>query len=728
MIPQDIITTEESKYHIPAESVNYDDRIKVLNHYDTFAILDRWGDVHHYGKKVQGIYHQGMRFLSQLELKLNDKKPILLSSAIKEDNDILSVDLTNPDLSACNILENSLHISRNMFLRNGVYYEEISIANYGEQSCKFNISLAFGADFRDLFEIRGIVREIPVNKVELSTTENEILFSYDGMDKLKRKTIIVFSPMDKPSIHRHRALFHFTLAPHEVKKINYTILFDTEEKFISTEQERQTIDFDNAKSLIQEDIIKTRSLFPEIFTSNEQFNHWINRSRADLLSLLTQTPYGKYPYAGVPWYNTAFGRDGIITAMEVLWIAPEIGKDVLRFLSAIQATDFIPEKDAEPGKIMHETRTGEMANTGEVPFKEYYGTIDATPLYIMLAGMYYERTDNLEFIKSIWSHIKAALYWIDHYGDIDGDGFVEYKHKAENGLTNQGWKDSHDSIMYENGVLCEPPIALAEVQGYVYGAKKFASLLAEALNENELAIQLKQQAEELKRKFNEIFWDADLKSYVLALDGNKTACRVISSNPGHCLFTGIIDKDKARPLVKSLTDEKMFSGWGIRTLSTDVPRYNPMSYHNGSIWPHDNALIAFGFARYGFQHEVLKVTQALFDASLFIELQRLPELYCGFSRRRNEGPTAYPVACSPQAWSVAAVFMLLQSCLRIEINALEKKIVFNKPELPEYLEKISISNLRVGESICQFELYRHQYDVGFNVIQKPEDWELIIKK
>jgi glycogen debranching enzyme len=214
----------------------------------------------------------------------------------------------------------------------------------------------------------------------------------------------------------------------------------------------------------------------------------------------------------------------------------------------------------------------------------------------------------------------------------------------------------------------------------------------------------------------------------LALDRDKKPCRVISSNPGHCLFTGIIDQDKAKPLVDSLISEKMFSGWGIRTLSADAVRYNPMAYHNGSIWPHDNALIAYGFAQYGFSSEVLKITQALFDASLFIELQRLPELYCGFSRRRNEGPTAYTVACSPQAWSVAAVFMLIQSFLRIEINALSKTIVFNKPQLPDYLDKISISNLRIGENICQFELYRHKYDVAFNIIQKPEEWELIIKK
>ena len=728
MLPREIITTEEGKYHIPAESVNYDDRVKVLNHYDTFAIMDRWGDVHPYGKKVHGIYHQGMRFLSRLELTLNDRKPLLLSSAIKEDNDILSVDLTNPDLTVCNILENTLHLSRNIFLRNGVYYEELIFSNYGGQECSFDISLAFGADYKDLFEVRGIVRKVPVNRAELSNTKNEIIFTYEGLDKLMRRTEIIFSEMDEVDIIKNHAVFHVALKPHGIRKINYTILFNTEEKFISTEQERGTTDFNNAKNLVQEDIIKSRSLFPEIFTANEQFNHWLNRSKADLLSLLTQTPYGKYPYAGVPWYNTAFGRDGIITAMEVLWIAPEISRDVLRFLAAMQATEFIPEKDAEPGKIMHETRTGEMANTGEVPFKEYYGTIDATPLFIMLAGMYYERTGNIEFIRSIWANIKAALYWIDHYGDIDGDGFVEYQHKAENGLTNLGWKDSHDSIMYDDGVLCEPPIALAEVQGYVYGAKKYASLLATALEEKELSLQLKNQAEEIKSKFNEVFWDAELNSFVLALDGNKKTCKVVTSNPGHCLFTGIVDQKKAGALVTSLTNENMFSGWGIRTLSTNSIRYNPMSYHNGSIWPHDNALIAYGFATYGFQQEVLKVTQALFDASLFIELQRLPELYCGFERRRNEGPTAYPVACSPQAWSVAAVFMLLQSCLRIEINALKKTIVFNRPQLPGYLEKIFISNLRLPGGICQFELYRHQYDVGFNVIQKPEDWELIIKK
>lgn len=266
------------------------------------------------------------------------------------------------------------------------------------------------------------------------------------------------------------------------------------------------------------------------------------------------------------------------------------------------------------------------------------------------------------------------------------------------------------------------------MQGYVYGAKKRAAQLARALGEEELAINLTKQADILKVKFNEAFWSDELNCFVLALDKNKKQCRVVASNAGHCLFTGIIDPAKAKPLVYALTDNKMFSGWGIRTLSTDAVRYNPMSYHNGSIWPHDNALIAYGFAQYGFQKKVLQVMQSLFDASLFIDLQRLPELFCGFERRPGEGPTDYPVACSPQAWSVAVVFLLLQLCLRIEINALEKKIIFNKPELPEYLEKITISNLRLGNDSCQFELYKQKYDVGFHVITKPEDWEFLIKK
>jgi glycogen debranching enzyme len=729
MIPQELTTSEEAKFHIHADAVNNDDRVKVLNHADSFAIFDRWGDIHPYTKKAQGIFHQGTRFINRLELRLNKKKPLLLSSSIKEDNDFFSVDLTNPDFTDYGILENSLHISRSQFIRNGVYYEEINAVNYGEKECSVELSLAFGADFKDLFEIRGIPRTLEPNKYELHHNKDGMVYKYHGLDNIIRATEIIFSGEIKPEFENNVARFDLRLPPHQKQKIDYFIAFRTEEQFFSAEKKQISFaGFSEIKNIMPAELQKAHSMFAGISTSNEQFTHWIHRSRADLISLITQTPYGLYPYAGVPWYNTAFGRDGIITAMEVLWVAPQVAKNALIFLAHMQAKEMIPAKDAEPGKILHEARSGEMANTAEIPFKEYYGTIDATPLFVMLAGMYYQHTADMAAIKNLWPNIKAAINWIDNYGDLDGDGFVEYKHKAENGLTNQGWKDSHDSVMYKNGELCEPPIALCEVQGYVYAAKNYASLLAEVLGEKDFAQQLKTEAAQLKQKFNEVFWDEEADCYALALDGNKKPCKVVSSNPGHCLFCGIVDDDKAAKLSATLISADMFSGWGIRTLSEGEKRYNPMSYHNGSIWPHDNALIAAGLARYGFQKEAAKILSALFDASLFIELQRLPELYCGFPRRRGEGPTSYPVACSPQAWSVGAVFMLLQACLQIDIDAVKKTIVFKKPDLPPYLDRIAINHLPLGSASCDIELYRLDYDVSFNVIRKPADWSILIVK
>jgi glycogen debranching enzyme len=729
MIAKQNVSSEEDKFHISSETLNYDDRTKVLNHADSFAIFDRWGDIHPHGKKAHGIFHKGTRFINRLELRINKRKPVLLSSSIKEDNDILSVDTTNPELVSCNILENTIHLARSQFIRDDVYYEEIELVNYSEADCSFDISLSFGADFRDLFEIRGLLRTLHPEKPHTRTEAGKIIFEYKGLDNIHRRSEVVFSGKLLPVIDENKAEFPVKLSPHEMRKIGYAIVFLTEEIFLSNGKKNDLqLDFTKGQNLLAEEVREIHDLFGNITTSNEQFNHWLKRSKADLVSLLTKTPHGIYPYAGVPWYNTAFGRDGIITAMEVLWIAPEVARNALLFLARIQATENIPSIDAEPGKILHEARSGEMANTGEVPFKQYYGTIDATPLFIMLAGMYYERMADTVTIKNIWPNILAALKWIDEYGDLDGDGFVEYIHKSENGLTNQGWKDSHDSVMYEDGRLCEPPIALCEVQGYVYGAKYYASRLAEVLHDEPLSEKLMQDALRIKQKFNEVFWNDATGCYSLALDGNKKPCRVVSSNAGHCFFTGIVDIKHAEALAKTLTGKNMFSGWGVRTLGTNQKRYNPMSYHNGSIWPHDNALIAAGLSKYGFHRDALKILSALFDAALFIDMQRLPELFCGFERKKNEGPVAYTVACSPQAWSVGAVFLLLQSCLQIEIDAAAKTIRFNKPHLPAYLDTIRIQNLKAGDSYFEIELAKEENEVVCKVIKQPEDWQVIIRE
>lgn len=723
MIATSDVSTNE-KYHVGSESLNFDERTQVINHIDTFCIFDRWGDIHPKGKKAHGIFYKGTRYLNRLELQLNSKRPVLLSSSIKSENEVLSVDLTNPDIAKCGIKENSIHINRQQFIRNGVFYEEMQMSNFSDKACEFEITLCFGADFTDIFEIRGMQRHVETPEPKLSFTNNKIIFDYEGLDKIERATEIIFSNEQHFSIHKNTAVFDICLKPHQSHKINYVAYFKNEED--KNRQYHEQPSFTAVKKSIQADIRQTQSLFADIKSSNENFNDWIRRSQIDLQSLLAQTPYGYYPYAGVPWYNTAFGRDGIITAMEVLWMAPQIAKNTLQFLAANQSKKMDLANDAEPGKIIHEMRYGEMANTGEVPFKHYYGTIDATPLFLMLAGKYFIQTSDIDTIKQLWVNIKSAIDWIDNYGDLDGDGFVEYQIKSEKGLTNQGWKDSYDAIMYADGELCKAPIALCEVQGYVYAAKKYTAILAHEIGEKEYAEKLKSSAHALKKNFNEKFWDEELGAYVLALDGEKKPCKVLASNAGQCLFTGIAEAKQAKSMAERLTSKEMFSGWGVRTLSEKEVRYNPMSYHNGSVWPHDNVLIAYGLAKYGHIEEALKIMNGLFEASKYIDLQRMPELFCGFDHRQNEGPTAYPVACSPQAWAVGVVFLLLQSSLQLEINAVDKILSFNKPRLPEFLKQLTITNLKIGNDYCNFEVYRHHNDVSFHITHKPKDWELII--
>jgi glycogen debranching enzyme len=684
----------EDKFYILATSSFADQRTMVLKQGDTFGIFDWYGDVHQVGSSTQGIFHNDTRYISQMEMNIDGHRPMLLSASPREDNQMLMVDLTNPDLLQADgeiILRGTIHILRSKFLWQSACHEKVKLFNYGLEPVSFSLEFKFESDFTDIFEVRGTTRERKGKKLPAQQKEDRIVFFYNGLDDVIRKTEIHFSPQPN-SFEPKMAVYNITLLPRQEIEIEINMGFS---RHINNGVELMS--FDQSRNAMNIAVEKIQQFCADIYTSNEQFNDWLNRSRSDLITMATTTPYGLYPYAGVPWFSTPFGRDGIITALECLWVEPELAKGVLQYLAHTQAKSFNDFQDAEPGKIFHETRGGEMAALGEVPFKLYYGTIDATPLFISLAGAYLERTNDITTVANIWPNIEAALYWIDNYGDIDGDGFLEYKTKSSKGLTNQGWKDSQDSVFHEDGMLAEDPIALCEVQGYVYDAKIQASCIAKVLGKQETAERLIREAETFKEKFNIKFWLEEKQTYAIALDGEKRPCNVVSSNAGHCLFSGIATPEKARLVANGLLNETMFSGWGIRTIAINEARYNPMSYHNGSIWPHDNAMIAYGFSRYNLQTEVSKTLAGIFDTSIFTEGQRLPELFCGFERRKGQAPTSYPVACAPQAWSVGAVFLMLQACLGMKILAAQNKIVFCSPMLPAFFQDITITNLRIND-------------------------------
>jgi len=679
-----------------------------LKHNDTFVVLDSHGDIGATPATSDGLFYRDTRFLSHLELLINEAPPLLLGSNLRDDNAALAVDLTNTDvISEQHIVleKDTMHILRTIFLWRDTAYQRIGVRNYGERAIDVRLSIQFANDFADLFEVRGTRRERRGTMTAQVRGNDQVLLNYHGLDgKLRRTTLTFDPPPDR--LATNGAAYALRLAPGEVRPIFLAAACN--------ETQPRPTPFLRALVAARREMRDATRDRASVETSNDLFNEMLCRSAADLQMLMTDTPQGRYPYAGIPWFSTTFGRDGLITALQMLWWSPDVARGVLRRLAAYQAKTTDPLADAQPGKILHEMRGGEMAALHEVPFGLYYGSVDSTPLFVLLAGLYLERTGDIETVAALWPAITAALAWIDGSGDPDGDGFVEYKRATEQGLANQGWKDSHDAIFHADGRLAEGEIALAEVQGYVYAAKRMAARCARRLGNDGTAAKLDGEAAKLASRFEAAFWCPDLETYALALDGAKKPCAVRTSNAGQVLFTGIADPARAALVAKGLLRSAFFSGWGIRTVARGEARYNPMSYHNGSIWPHDNALIALGFARYGLKQPVETVFEGLFKAGTYMEHRRLPELFCGFRRYGGHGPTLYPVACAPQAWASATPFALLEASLGLRFDPFENEIKLCNPLLPSFLDEVTLRNLQLGSSRVDLRVRRHNGTISLD--------------
>jgi glycogen debranching enzyme len=717
---QTIEQVAEQPFYIPMTGPAARPR-RSLKHDDTFIVLDSHGDIGASVGGPDGLFNSDTRYLARLEMLLDEVQPLLLGSNLRDDNSALTVDLTNPDVyrqGRIVLQKDMLHIVRTVFLWRGTAYQRIGLQNHGDRRANFELTLLFDNDFADLFEVRGEKRSRRGIGASKLSGPADVVFEYKGLDGVSRSTELHFDP--RPTrLSTTAATWHCDLAPQQVKPLFVAVS-------CNKPASGTPIRFFPSLLAHRREMRRSTAGFASIETSNNIFNEVLCRSMADLNMLLTDTPQGRYPYAGIPWYSTTFGRDGIITALQMLWVDPRVARGVLRRLAFYQATAVDPLADAEPGKILHEMRGGEMASLREVPFAQYYGSVDATPLFVLLAGLYFERTGDDETISELWPAIEAALGWIDKSGDRDGDGFVEYYRATEQGLANQGWKDSYDAIFHADGRLAEGAVALCEVQGYVFAAKRLAARCASRLGKREVAQRLRNEAHALAERFEQAFWCDDLGIYALALDGEKRPCKVRSSNAGHLLFSGMVREDRARKVAADLIRPYFFNGWGIRTIALGEARYNPMSYHNGSIWPHDNALIALGLARYGHKHPVEQVFKGLFDAATYMDLRRLPELFCGFRRENHRGPTLYPVACAPQAWASATPFTLLEAALGLEFDVERNEIRMRNPRLPAFLNEVVLRDLHLGPSTVDLRVRRHGDDVSMEVLRRRGEIQVSI--
>jgi len=744
--------------------------VGVLKHGNLFLLSDPFGDVHPDSRGL-GLYDLDTRILSCAVLRINGVRPTLLRTQATA-NHIATIQLTNPELRRDPAMKNeigaaiasrAISIMRRRWIAGGLA-ERIEVTNYSAAAQRVVIDLELDADSADIFEVRGRIRPHRGTYRPTQATPTSVTFAYDGLDGFTRRTLVAMSPAEvmaseEDSVLPHEGSVRIRWALEIEPGAREGISWEVSSQLVPGEHARATQEVptrlaqsvthgsaaantdgsngaDGATSAIappteaEAEYGTWQERCARIRSDGELLDLAIRRSIADLRLLRNDGPmHGEhYVAAGVPWFTTLFGRDSIITSLQVLPFMPDVARETLGVLAAWQATEDDPDRDMEPGKILHELRVGELARTGELPHRPYYGSIDSTPLWLILLDETYRWTGDLDLVRSLWPNAIAALEWIDRYGDQDGDGFVEYERRTPQGLLNQGWKDSGDAIRHRDGTPAETPIALVEIQGYVYDAKRRMASLAERLGDRALSKHLLVEAAELEARFNQAFWMPDLAYYAMALDRDKRQVGGIGSNAGHCLWSGIVPPDRVDAVVDRLLDPSMDCGWGIRTYASGQPGYNPVGYHTGTVWPHDNALIAAGMKRAGRHDAADRVASRIFEAAQHSPDFRLPELFCGFDRGLADVPVPYPVACSPQAWAAATSLSLLQTMLGMHADAAKDILELDRPHLPSWLGKVTVHDLRVGERTVDLLFHRWRGNTtSAEVLRRDGPLELVIR-
>jgi glycogen debranching enzyme len=706
----------------------------VLKNQNHFLVMDESGLMPVDSPYGYGLYRDDTRYLSEWDLRLNGLSltPLYESTADGYAGHFVYANRAYAPTPTRKVPEQKILVQRDVVINDRIY-ERVTLENYDIDPIEGELVVKYASDFADMFEVRGFPRkhrgDLLVPKIDES--KRQVTLSYKGLDDQIMKTKISFMRQAPTSIDGNEAHFQFNLKP----KSTYTF-----EAIISTNFNQQEFDpvtdvtladeqkkytFERNKFIADDDYFNWRSQGTSISTDSDVFNRLLERGYRDLYILREQTPKGECLSAGLPWYAVAFGRDQDIAGRETVALMPTLARNILEILASYQGTKYDAETEESPGKIMHELRLGEMARCFEIPFRPFYGSVDSTPLWIILFGEYVDWTGDVDFLRQHWNNILAALDYLDR---DSSSGYLRYGMKPSI-MLNQGWKDSLDSITDEHGKIATLPIALCEVQGYLYSAWRSAAKLAERLGDKQTAQRLNGKAEDLKHRFSKDFYVPSERYIALALDGNNKQCAVAASNPGHLLSSGILDSQTDNYVADRLLAQNLFCGWGIRTLADDEAAYNPISYHNGSVWPHDNALIVEGLCKVGRVNDGMRVMSGQFEAAQGHLNLRLPELFCGFSKQFSKAsPIWYPVSCEPQAWSAGAMFLMLKSSLGLVPDAVNRELTIRKPYLPPFLSSVRIANIRVGPDMATLYFYRSLGKTSCTIDKKSDGLKVVVEQ